>query len=287
MPPCRLCAHPEPALVARQRVLHKYQVAYAQCPRCDLLQTEPPYWLGESYDDSVAILDTGAIDRNLLCADLVTVLAALLKVGPGGTCLDFGAGNGVFVRLMRDRGLDFRWADKFATNLYARGFEGNAGAPHDLVTAFEVFEHFDDVAGELERLFRPGHRFVLASTFLHRGHRDGWWYYVPEVGQHVAFYSRRTMAYIGERFGYAAICGPAFTLFVNTRAADDLGWRGGLIRRILNRHRYRQAQSPWVRWLLRVIPRHPSLVEADQQTLRTAPPAGTKSPEPSFAVGNS
>ena len=42
---------------------------------------------------------------------------------------------------------------------------------------------------------------------LHRGHRDNWWYYVPEVGQHVAFYSRQTMAYIAAQYGYAAICG--------------------------------------------------------------------------------
>src|SRR4051794_24214654 len=119
--PCRLCDAAETQPIARQRVLHKYDVGYFQCPRCDLIQTERPYWLAESYDDRVAILDTGAIDRNLLCADLVTVLCGLLRLGPAARCLDFGGGHGVFVRLMRDRGLDFRWADKFAQNLYARG----------------------------------------------------------------------------------------------------------------------------------------------------------------------
>jgi hypothetical protein len=279
MSSCRLCSAPDLPVVARQVVLHKYDVAYFQCPRCDLLQTEAPYWLAESYDDKTAILDTGAVDRNLLCADLVTVLAFLLRLTPAGRCLDFGAGHGVFVRLMRDRGLDFRWADKFAPNLYARGFEDDGRSQHDLVTAFEVFEHFDDVAGELRRLFDPRPRFVLASTFLHRGHRAGWWYYVPEVGQHVAFYSRATMGFIAAQFGYTAMCGPAFTLFAKN-PSPLAGWRRNLTQRILNRHRYRQAQSPWVRWLLRLIPKHPSLVEPDQAALRARP---VDAPEPAAA----
>ena len=265
--PCRLCDAPA-ELVARQTVLRKYDVGYYLCPRCELLQTEKPYWLAEAYDDRVAILDTGAVDRNLLCADLVQVMAGLLGIGPGERCLDVGGGSGLLVRLMRDRGLDFRWADKFATNLYARGFEGDPGTAQDLVTAFEVFEHFDDVRGEVERLFTPGHRFVLASTFLHRGHRDGWWYYVSEVGQHVAFYGRRTMAFIGERYGYDGVCGPAFTLFVR-RSEALRSRRRKTIERILAEHRYRQAQSPWVARILPRCPRHESRVESDQAALRT------------------
>jgi hypothetical protein len=254
-------------LVAAQRVLHRYDVGYYRCPTCDLLQTEKPYWLAEAYDDRVAILDTGAVDRNLLCADLVQALAWLLGVGPDARCLDVGGGSGLLVRLMRDRGLDFRWADKFAANHYARGFEADPGQPHDLVTAFEVFEHFDDVRGEVDRLFTPGHRFVLASTFLHRGgHRDGWWYYVPEVGQHVAFYSRETMAFVGDRYGYTATPGPAFTLFARAGALPPR--RQKRVGRILAEHRYRQAQSPWVARLLRRAPRHRSRVESDQALLR-------------------
>jgi hypothetical protein len=252
-------------------VLHKYDVGYFLCPDCDLLQTEKPYWLEEAYDDSVAVLDTGAIERNLLCADLTIVLARLLKISPEHPCLDFGGGHGVFTRLMRDRGFDFRWSDKFAPNLYARGFHGNSAKPHDLVTAFEVFEHFDDVRSEIDRLFSPAHRFILISTFLHKGHRDRWWYYVPEVGQHITFYSRRTMAFIALRYKYEPICGPAFTLMIRKSDAGRLaGWRGNLINRILQRHRYRGAQSPWVKWLLGIMPAYPSLVESDQAKLRLA-----------------
>jgi hypothetical protein len=263
--PCRLCGAAAD-FVVRQTVLHRYAVAYFRCPECDLLQTEKPYWLAEAYDDRVAILDTGAVDRNLLCADLVQVIAWLAGVGPGDRCLDVGGGSGLLVRMMRDRGFDFRWADKFAANLYARGFEGAPAERQDLVTAFEVFEHFDDVNGEVEGLFGPGHRFVLASTFLHRGHRENWWYYVPEVGQHVAFYSRETMAYLGRRFGYDAVCGPAFTLFA--KMGELTSRRRKTIGRILAEHRYREAQSPWVGRLLRRCPKYPSRTGPDQDLLR-------------------
>jgi len=43
-----------------------------------------------------------------------------------------------------------------------------------------------------------------------------------------------------------------------------------MIKRILRRHRYRGAQSPWVNWLLRMLPAYPSLVESDQARLRRA-----------------
>lgn len=265
---CRLCGAPA-RFVVRQTILHKYEAAYFQCPACDLLQTETPHWLAESYDDAVAILDTGAVDRNLLCADLLQALAWLLNTEPADSCLDFGGGAGLFVRLMRDRGFDFRWSDKFATNQFARGFEGDSTRPHDLVTAFEVFEHFDDVRAEITRLFSPSHRSILVSTFLHRGHRDNWWYYVPEVGQHVAFYSRQTMAHIAQQYGYDAICGPAFTLFSKTGALSSR--RRRTIERILSQHRYREAQSPWVARLLRRAPRYPSRINSDQQFLRGTP----------------
>jgi len=81
-------------------------------------------------------------------------------------CLDYGGGHGVFVRIMRDFGFDFRWSDCYATNIYARGFEGDVHLRHELVTAFEVFEHLVDVRAELAALFEPRHRYILVSTLV-------------------------------------------------------------------------------------------------------------------------
>jgi hypothetical protein len=230
---CSLCGSEAPS-VARQKLLERYDVTYFQCPRCDLLQTETPYWLEEAYASALSALDTGALQRNQICARLVLATHLVLALDPDRPSLDWGGGHGVLVRMLRDYGLDFRWFDRYAENLFARGFDGDPAARHALVAAFEVFEHLADVGDELERLFASRPDFVLVGTVLHAGHREGWWYYSLPSGQHIAFYSARTMAHIGERFGYEAIARPMYTLFIRngvqlgtarrTLVAGLLGW---------------------------------------------------------------
>jgi hypothetical protein len=118
---CRLCGAGIRE-VMRQRVLGKYDVAYGHCVRCDLIQTEPPYWLEEAYSRAISQLDTGAMHRNLETSRLTALLARMIGIEDSG--LDYGGGHGAFVRMMRDLGFDFLWFDKYAENLFAIGFEG-------------------------------------------------------------------------------------------------------------------------------------------------------------------
>jgi hypothetical protein len=229
--PCRLCgAETENYLTLP--VLGQYDVRYYHCKECDLLQTETPYWLDKAYSSTISALDTGAISRNVFCTRLTILVGRLLRVARTLPCLDYGGGHGVFTRMMRDGGRNFKWCDKYGPNLFARGFEGDPKTPHAFVTAFEVFEHLVNVRDELGSLFGPGHNFVLVGTVLHANQDEKWWYFVPESGQHVAFYSRRTMQHIGDRFGYDVICGPAYSLFIK-RVTATSGWRRALIKRIL------------------------------------------------------
>ena len=229
-PICRLCGGGVTPL-STQRILDKYDVRYFRCATCDLIETEPPFWLAEAYSQTLAALDTGALVRNQVCARLTLTVALIAGVGDRA-CLDFGGGHGVLVRMLRDFGLDFRWHDRFGENLFARGFGGSADEPHVLVTAFEVLEHFANVGAELDRLFRPGHGLILVSTLLHDGPADDWWYYTPESGQHVAFYSKRTMQYLAGRYGYRAYVGDAYTLFVH-RDVRLSAWRRALLGRVV------------------------------------------------------
>jgi hypothetical protein len=210
---CSLCGA-EAEWCTRQRLLGRHDVDYFQCRRCELLQTESPYWLDEAYAQAMSQLDTGAVLRNQDSSRIATLLALVLHVSPAAPCLDYGGGHGVFARMMRDVGLDFHWYDKHAENLFARGFEGDFRQHYTLVTAFEVLEHLADVRAELEQLFAPRHDFVFVATLLHAGHQAGWWYYMLESGQHVSFFSRRTMELVGEMFGYEPFIGAQHTLFV-------------------------------------------------------------------------
>jgi hypothetical protein len=209
---CRLCGAAAAPLF-RQRLLGRHDVAYFRCPACDLIQTEAPYWLPEAYSAAISAYDTGAVARNLATAPLTLLVARACGVGRGARFLDYGGGHGVFARLMRDLGLDYHWSDKYAENLFARGFEARPGERFEFVTAFEVLEHFADARGELERLFAGGPSFVLVGTRLHEGQGPGWWYYMPESGQHVALYSARTLRWAADRFGYDCLPGPAYSLF--------------------------------------------------------------------------
>lgn len=206
---CRLCGS-EAAPVGRALLLGR-EVAYYLCPRCELLQTESPVWLAEAYADAISHLDTGAVARNRLTAQLTAVVARV--VGARGPCLDYGAGHGVFVRMMRDLGLDFRWYDTYAQNLYAGGFEGSPGEHYAIVTAFELLEHLADVRGDVEAIFAGQPDHVLVGTLLHHGWDPSWWYLLPETGQHVAFYAPATLRTIAELVGYDVIIGPEYSLF--------------------------------------------------------------------------
>jgi hypothetical protein len=261
---CRLCSA-ETAFLFCQRVLRRHDVRYFRCPHCDLIQSERPWWLGEAYNSAISSFDTGAIARNMRCADLTLVVAWLAGISPQSRCVDVGGGHGVFVRMMRDRGLAFTLSDKYAQNLFARGFEADPGMRFDLVTCFEVFEHFADVAGELEQLFAPRHEILLISTVLHHGHREGWWYYGPDAGQHIAFYSRDTMQLIARRFGYSCIAGPAFTLFIRSDRTIPAG-RQALLRRTILRSRA-DRNSKWVATLKLLLPASPSLTDTDSRAL--------------------
>jgi len=254
---CRLCGV-STRPIGRQRLLDKYDVEYFSCPRCDLIQTELPYWLDEAYAQAISRLDTGAVTRNQMSARLTAVIATLLELPANARCLDYGGGHGVFVRMMRDLGREFRWFDKYAENHYALGFEGDVTAHYALVTAFEVLEHFADVRGDLEQLFASQPDHVLVGTVLHAGHQPGWWYYLLESGQHVAFYSRRTMAWIAEKFGYDVIAGNDYSLFVRRPL--------GAIRRALLS---RLVERPGVAALVpRPVYQRRTLVEADHEAMR-------------------
>src|ERR1035441_1432524 len=147
---CKVCEAPTAAF-GETDVLRKYRIQYFRCERCGFIQTEAPYWLEEAYSSAIARQDVGIMQRNLINCELTSAVLNLLF--PGVTsCVDYGAGHGLLVRLMRDRGFNFFWSDLHATNDYARGFEIQEGETFDFLTAFEVLEHLANPVSDLERM---------------------------------------------------------------------------------------------------------------------------------------
>ncbi len=144
------------------------------------------------------------VRRNSRLATIVHLLLAVF-FGSSGRFLDFAGGYGLFVRMMRDRGFDFRWFDRYCTNLFAGGFAADMddGGAYDLVTAFEVFEHLVDPLTGLDELMGLSGSILLTTDLLPEPapNPHQWWYYGLEHGQHVSFYTRKSLEVLAEKKG--------------------------------------------------------------------------------------
>jgi hypothetical protein len=226
---CRLC---EGKLVPKfsRLVLHKYEVRYLECNRCGSLQTESPYWLDDAYSSNLSNLDTGAVQRNLQNLAAAYLISKLFRVRDA---LDFGGGDGLLCRLLRDYNVNCYVKDRYAVPTYSQGFSEPDFAAPNLVLAFEVFEHFATPAGELEDLFQLRPTVLLASTAIYGHQQADWWYLASESGQHVFFYSEKAVQMIAERFGYSSLLSGGFVLFV--RKSVHSGFKSFLARILLSR----------------------------------------------------
>jgi hypothetical protein len=229
--PCRLCGNNTVPLF-KKKLFYRLEVQIYQCSGCDSLQTEQPYWHGVSYGTGFA---NYGIDTAKRCAHLaawVTFVGLVFGKRPSGTrVLDYGAGPGLLVRMLRDQGFDARTYDPFSPSLLATGFEGKLDERYDILVAIETLEHFVEPKRELEQLFFPRHDLVIVRTQPYEGQGPDWYYFFPEGGQHVFFYSHRAREMIGRWYGYDVISFGDMTIFSKQPM-------GALRRVILRRNRY-------------------------------------------------
>src|SRR5258708_34676094 len=120
--PSPITGHPSRWLF-QHKVLGQYRADYYYDEKIGYIFARQPHWLEEAYSEAISSLDTGVLARNW--ANISTISRCLSKnrhhkVANG---IDLGAGYGLFVRGMRDIGVDFYWSDKYSPNLLARGFE--------------------------------------------------------------------------------------------------------------------------------------------------------------------
>ncbi len=208
--PCRVCGELT-VPIFQARILDKLTATYFRCPGCGLIQTEPPYWLAEAYGQAISIQDVGLVRRNLeLAAKLRNILLAHFDAG--GRFLDYAGGYGLMVRLMRDEGFDFHRHDPLCANIFAQGFDipelkglaGQMDRGFEAITAFELLEHLEEPTATVHRLLEHTDT-LLFSTRLQpdpppRG-VDDWWYFWPQTGQHVTFYTLPALRVMAEKTG--------------------------------------------------------------------------------------
>jgi hypothetical protein len=186
----------------------------------------------------LSYLDTGAAQRNLTNLAVCFFVSKLYKLR---NIIDFGGGDGLLCRPLRDYGLNCFVRDKDTTPTYARGFTEPDFQRAGLVIAFEVLEHFPSPKKDLNELFALDARAVFVSTVICRNQRGDWWYLPRETGQHLFFYSGKALGLIADRYGYGMLANGDFILFLRPDLLSSA--KSALTRLMLNRVMIRLLRS--------------------------------------------
>jgi len=249
---CKICRSSSTS-IGELLILSKHRIQFFQCDGCGFVQTEDPFWLAEAYSQAIAMQDVGIMLRNEQDASITSALLKLCfpQVNRG---LDFGGGHGIFVRMMRDRGFDFRWRDLYAPNDFARGFEYDPQSRYEFLTAFEVLEHFVDPMSEFERIMQLSPNIFVSTELLPDPllSLNDWWYFSPSTGQHVSFYTQKTLQFIARQFNRHLLSNGHFHLFSSEPCNATL---------------FRFAMHLRFAKLANTIKKRPSLIEADYKML--------------------
>jgi hypothetical protein len=200
--PCKICGHTVQNLF-HEVVLLRHQAEYKHCPDCGLIQVDQPHWLEEAYSDAITAHDIGLLNRNIRNSKILTPYL-FNTFGTRGVYLDTAGGYGLFTRLMRDIGFNFEHTDKFCENIFARSFECSQ-TKYSAITAFELLEHVTDPGQFMQDEILPySPENIIFSTETYTGAPPPktWWYYTFDTGQHISFYTKKSLEILAKKNGY-------------------------------------------------------------------------------------
>jgi hypothetical protein len=156
-------------------------------------------------------LDTGAAQRCLINFAACLFLAKLFNIS---SSIDVGGGDGLLCRLLRDKNIKSYVSDAYAQISYAQGYDSCNLATAELISAFEVVEHFENPKNDFAAIFKDRPRAVIISTMPYEGQSEEWWYLTPESGQHIFFYSAEAFQLLAHKYNYEILFAGAYIIFV-------------------------------------------------------------------------
>ena len=211
---CRLCSS-ESFYKFSEKVLNKLNIKFYECGKCNSLQTEEPYWLAEAYEEWLTKYDTGIFAR----VDKTSLVSLIIcKIFRFKNLLDVGGGDGLFCRIMRDHFINCFSQDKYSKNVYTRDFTKPNFENTDLLTSFEVVEHFSNPAKEFDDLFKLNPKMILLTTVIYNNQNQKWNYLELDTGQHIFFYSKKALRLISEKYDYDVFfLESGFTLMISRK----------------------------------------------------------------------
>jgi SAM-dependent methyltransferase len=233
---CSLCGERRMQPLLRPRAADgSWSYRVVACPGCGLLYRHPgirPERLGDLYASGYSrFLGGGYEAQRRRRYDLVMdAFRPLFDRGGGRRLLDFGCGNGLFLRAALERGFDGHGVDLSPDSIaearaHPAGRKTWCGAPGDIpeiaaggfdvVTMWSVLAHLTDPVGDVTTLRRLlGSEGVLllltvnANSLLLKAHRDRWNGFTRN---HLKFFSPTTLPVLFRRAGFrAAVLRPTY-----------------------------------------------------------------------------
>jgi SAM-dependent methyltransferase len=200
---------------------HEGAFTYVECSSCGLVQLEEiPKNLGDYYKGYRV---HGSDTRVYHALRKLTIGHCYLEEpGHGRTMLDFGCGNGWYIREMAERGWrptgyepDAQFAHELSERIHLPVISGDAAlAQHhdffDLITLNFAFEHLDEPRRTLElvtQCLRPGGQIYMSVPNIagREAHmfKDRWFHLDPP--RHISFFTKQLLTKVLEETGYSEI----------------------------------------------------------------------------------
>jgi len=225
---CKVCGCDLVKPIFSTIVLGAYHARVVECPSCGF-QTFPnaQEWLEEAYSSPIASTDTGIVAR---CLNLHKIIASFLGFNyKPGFVLDWGSGSGLLVRLLRDSGHECFGFEPYTSPVLAAGYTFKSEqhalkkAPFRAIIASEVLEHLIDPREFLKSVMAATDTLVFTTELLNKNKvGKHWWYYSVETGQHISFYSRKSLEKLACDFDLAYACSRNQSIHILTRNSSDI-----------------------------------------------------------------
>jgi len=236
---CIVCENHRVAVVDNGFVLGKFPATLLSCHSCGHEWfAAPEAWLAEAYSTSIANTDTGIVARSLGIHRIISSFLTLSALS--GKVLDWGSGSGLLTRLLRDDGHDCYGLEPYTQPVLAGGVtcknqvDALAQAPYRAVIAIELVEHLPNPQEFFSTALLSTDTLVFSTELVDRAkHGKDWWYYSRETGQHISFYTSKSLAYLAHQNGCKYASSRNKSLHIITRKYRDLrlfSWLAGLRR---------------------------------------------------------
>jgi hypothetical protein len=207
VPHCMICGNANQFTTTKATILSTFPTSLVHCQICDFEWFSGANdWLDKAYQNPIADTDTGIVRRNM---ELHPILSSLFMLGASTSkFLDWGSGSGLLIRMLRDDGLDCIGFEPFTEPVLAPGFTYKqehvirSKGPFHCVIAIEVVEHLLSPVEFFQSALSLADTIIFTTELTDsKAQGEDWWYYSKDTGQHISFYSRKSLKLIATSFG--------------------------------------------------------------------------------------